>query len=124
MGAVIVPLTTAYAFSEFFGYEGSLDVPLHRGRLFYGIFIVQIILAGAIVLFPQISLFKIVLYTQSLNGVLLPLIMYFLIRLVNNKELMGKYVNNRITNTIMYISIGLIVIASLVVVVGGLLGWI
>lgn len=122
MGAVIVPLTTAYAFSEFFGYEGSLDTPLHKGRLFYWIFIIQIVIAGLIVLMPRVSLFKIVLYTQSLNGVLLPLIMYFLVKLVNNREIMGRYVNGPITNIIMYVSMSMIVIASFFVIIGGFFG--
>lgn len=122
IGVIIVPLTTAYAFSEFFGYEGSLDTPVHKGKLFYGLFVVQVIIAGIIVLLPHISLFKIVLYTQSLNGVLLPLIMYFLVKLVNNRELMGKYVNSKITNIVMYVSMSIIVIASLVVVIGGIMG--
>jgi NRAMP (natural resistance-associated macrophage protein)-like metal ion transporter len=77
MGIVIISLTTAYAFAEFFGFEGSLDVPFQKGKLFYGLFLFQLIVAALFVSIPGVSLFKIVFYTQSLNGILLPIIFYF-----------------------------------------------
>lgn len=95
MGIVIVSLSTAYAFSEFFGYEGSLDSSYYRGKSFYGIFLFQLIVAALIVLLPSVSLFNIVFYTQSLNGILLPIIIYFLLNFTNNKNMMGNYINNR-----------------------------
>jgi Mn2+/Fe2+ NRAMP family transporter len=98
MGAVIIPLTTAYAFSEFFGTEGSLDLPFAKSPLFYALFLFQIIIAFVIVLFPQISLFKIVLFTQSLNGLLLPLVIFFLLKFANDKKIMGTHTNNRFYN--------------------------
>lgn len=122
MGAVIVPLTTAYAFSEFFGYEGSLDLPFNRSKNFYIIFLVQLIIAFLIVLTPQVSLFSIVLFTQSLNGVLLPVILYFLLKFANDKELMGGYVNNRFYNYFTIASSVIIVIASIVILLGAIFG--
>jgi len=113
MGIVIIGLTTAYAFSEFFGYEGSLDAPFEKGKLFYGIFIGQLLMAFVIVLLPSISLFKIVFYTQSLNGVLLPFVFYFLLKIINNKGLMGKHINNRFYNC-------LAVFCSIIIVLSGL----
>ena len=122
MGAVIVPLTTAYAFSEFFGYEGSLDLPFNQSRNFYILFLIQLLLAFFIVLLPGVSLFKIVLFTQSLNGVLLPVILYFLLKFANDKELMGKHTNNKFYNFFTIISIIIIVLSSILVTVGAILG--
>ena len=56
LGCVIVSLTTAYAFSEFFGYSGSLDEDFHKSKLFYSTLLVQLVIATLIVMLPQISL--------------------------------------------------------------------
>ncbi len=117
IGAVVVALTTAYAFSEFFGYEGSLDGPQHKSKSFYIVFFIQIIIAFFVVLIPKISLFKIVLYTQSLNGILLPVIIYFLLKFANDKELMGNYTNNKFYNYFSVVSAVIIVLASIFVLV-------
>ena len=77
MGIIIIALTTSYAFSEFFGFTGSLDAPYERGKLFYGLFLFQLVVAALIVILPFASLFQIVFYTQSLNALLLPIIFFF-----------------------------------------------
>ncbi len=112
MGVVVVSLTTAYAFTEFFGFEGSLDAPFKKGRMFYGIFLFQLIIAACIVILPSISLFSIVFYTQSLNAILLPLLFYFLLKVTNDKEMMGDYTNNRWYNYIAVVSSVIIVVAA------------
>jgi Mn2+/Fe2+ NRAMP family transporter len=124
IGVVVVALTTAYAFSEFFGYEGSLDGPQNKSKSFYMVFLVQIIIALIFVMLPSVSLFKIALYTQSLNGILLPLIIYFLLKFLNDKELMGQYTNNRFYNYFAIASSVVIVIASGFVMVGTFMGWV
>lgn len=121
MGIVVISLSTAYAFSEFFGYAGSLDSSYDRGKLFYGIFLIQLIIAAIIVMIPSISLFKIVFYTQALNGALLPFVFYFLLKITNDKELMGKHTNNRFFNYFAIISSILIVLASVFTVVSFLI---
>ena len=112
MGIIIISLTTSYAFSEFFGFVGSLDAPYDRGKLFYGLFLFQLIAAALVVLFPFASLFQIVFYTQSLNALLLPVIFFFLLKITNNKELMGSYVNSKTYNYITVISSVIIILAS------------
>jgi NRAMP (natural resistance-associated macrophage protein)-like metal ion transporter len=115
LGCAIVPLATAYAFSEFFGYEGSLDVDFKRSRLFYGFFLVQILLGLIIILLPNVSLFSITLVADFMNGVMLPVIFYFLYRLTNNVELLGKYTNNRLQNVLL---IGSGIVISFGVIIG------
>ena len=95
MGVVVVGLTTTYAFSEFFGLTGSLDAPFNKSKIFYSVFIGQIILAFLVAMLPIIDLFKIVVTVQVLNAMALPPIFYFLIKFTNNPEIMGKYTNNR-----------------------------
>lgn len=117
IGIIIVGLTSAYAFSEFFGFTGSLDEPYRRGRSFYTTFLMSIILAALLVMTPWFSLFKIVIYTQSLNGILLPLFFYFLLKIVNDPELMGKYVNGKFYNIFAVTSTVFIVIAAIAAVI-------
>ncbi len=114
IGAAIVPLATAYAFSEFFGYEGSLDVDFNRSKLFYGFFMFQILLGLAIVMMPSVSLFKITLYADFLNGIFLPIVFFFLYKFSNSEELMGEYKNTRLKNFLLITAGVVITVASLV----------
>jgi Mn2+/Fe2+ NRAMP family transporter len=121
MGIVIVSLSTAYAFAEFFGVEGSIDAPADRGKLFYGIFLFQLLLAFAIVMIPSVSLFKIVFYTQSLNGAIMPFVFYFLLKITNDKDLMGVNINSKWYNYFATVSSVVIVFASLFTIISSLL---
>lgn len=120
IGAAIVPLATAYAFSEFFGYEGSLDVTYNKSKLFYGFFFFQIILGTIAVMFPQVSLFKITLYADFLNGIFLPIIFFFLYKFANNEELMGQHKNSKLQNVLLVASGIVITVASLIGGIGSL----
>jgi Mn2+/Fe2+ NRAMP family transporter len=102
-------------YSELFGYEGSLDQGFHKSRFFYGFFIFQIVLAALFVMQPKFSLFQITLYADFLNGLILPVIFYFLYRFANNPDIMGKYKNTRNQN-ITLILCGIVV--SLAIVFG------
>jgi NRAMP (natural resistance-associated macrophage protein)-like metal ion transporter len=117
IGIVIVSLTSAYAFSEFFGFIGSLDEPLRKGKSFYALFISKILVAVILVVTPWFPLFKIVLYTQSLNGVLLPFFFYFVLKIVNDKELMGEHTNSRLNNIFAVASSVFIAIAGVAAVI-------
>ncbi len=108
LGCAIVPLSTAYMYSELFGYEGSLDQGFSKSRFFYGFFIFQILLAAIFVMQPKFSLFQITLYADFLNGMILPLIFYLLYRFANNPDIMGKYRNTKRQN-IMLVTCGIVV---------------
>jgi len=93
MGLIVVSLSTAYAFSEFFGRSGSLDSNYKQSKSFYLIFIGQIVIAFLISLIPGISIFKLAIVTQTINAIVLPLVFFYLIRLTSSRGLMDKYVN-------------------------------
>jgi len=93
MGLIVVALSTAYAFSEFFGLSGSLDSNFKQSKAFYWLFTGQILLAAGLALIPGVSLFKLAIITQTINAVALPLVFYYLIKLTNDRGLMGKYTN-------------------------------
>jgi Mn2+/Fe2+ NRAMP family transporter len=112
MGLVIVSLSTAYAFAEFFGLSGSLDDSFKKSKTFYILYIVQLAIATVLSLLPGVSLFQLAVATQILNAVTLPLVFYFLIKLANDKELMGQFVNNAFQKYFSIIATVVIFIAS------------
>ena len=95
MGLVIVSLSTAYAFAEFFGLSGSLDDSYQKSKSFYILFIIQLIVATGVALFVPLSLFKVAVFTQTINAVALPPVFYYLIKLTNDRQLMGEFANNK-----------------------------
>ena len=112
MGLVIVPLSTAYAFSEFFGLSGSLDSDYQKSKTFYALFIMQLLVAALITTIPGISLFHFAIATQTLNAMILPLVFYYLIKLTSSKNIMGKYANNNFQKNFTTAASVFIVIAS------------
>ena len=91
MGLVIVSLSTAYAFAEFFGLSGSLNDSYQKSKTFYILFIFQLIVATVVALFIPLSLFKVAVFTQTINAVALPPVFYYLIKLTNDRQLMGEF---------------------------------
>ncbi len=94
MGLIVVSLSTAYAYAEFFGLQGSLDSNYKQSKSFYLIFIAQLLIATFIVMFPNISFFRLAIATQTINAIALPLVFYYLIKLASDKGLMGKHANS------------------------------
>ncbi len=112
MGLVIVSLSTAYAFAEFFGLPGSLDTSFKQSKTFYTIFIGQLVVATAVVMFPRVSLFQLAVTTQTINAMMLPLVFFYLISLTSNKKLMGEYANNAFQKYFTVVATVVITVAS------------
>jgi len=112
MGLVIVSLSTAYAFAEFFGLSGSLDDSFKKSKTFYILYVAQLVVATTFVLITNVSLFQVALVTQIINAVGLPLVFYFLIKLTSDYDLMGKFVNNAFQKYFAIVGSIVIVIAS------------
>ncbi len=117
MGLVIVSLSTAYAFAEFFGLSGSLDDSFKKSKTFYILYIAQLLIATLFVILTQVDLFQVALVTQIINAVALPLVFYYLIRLTNDRGLMGEFANNKFQKYFATVSSVVIVLASLFTVV-------
>ena len=116
MGLIVVSLSTAYAFAEFFGLQGSLDSNFKQSKSFYILFGLQLLFATIFSLLPSVGLFQLAIFTQILNATILPLVFYYLVKLTNNKLLMGKYVNNGFQKWFTIIGSIVIFIASLATV--------
>jgi Mn2+/Fe2+ NRAMP family transporter len=113
IGIITISLSTAYAFSEFFGVSGSLNDSFAYSKSFYILFLLQLVFAGIIVLLPQVSLFQIVMATQILNALMLPFIFYYLIKLTNDRGIMGEYANKPFQKYFSIVGTVVILIASM-----------
>lgn len=103
MAAGVLPLSTAYSVSEAFGWESGVGKSFHEAPLFYGLYTALIVLGAGIILFvPESRLVSIMLFSQAANGILLPLILVLMLKLVNDRSLMGEYVNSKGKNFVVW----------------------
>ncbi len=99
-GAFILPMATSFYVCEAFGWESGVNKKFKDAKNFYILLSVMIFISALLILIPKIDLISLMLFAQFINGILLPVILIIILRLVNNKKLMGKYVNNRFYNIV------------------------
>lgn len=106
LAAAVLPLATGYSLTEAFGLERGVDKGVREAPAFWAIF-TGLIALGAIVgmAIPRAAVVQLLLVVQVVNGVLLPILLVFIIRLVNNGELMGGYRNGRLYNALAWITV-------------------
>jgi Mn2+/Fe2+ NRAMP family transporter len=114
--AAILPLSTAYVVCEAFGWELGVDRSLKEAPAFFSIYTLLIVLGAAIILLPIKSLVQAMLASQTLNGVLLPVVLIVMLRLINDKRWMGKYVNGPVFNVIAWGIVGLLILLTVILV--------
>jgi Mn2+/Fe2+ NRAMP family transporter len=114
MGVVVISLSTAYAFTEFFGISGGLNTSYKQSKTFYILFLFQLIVAALATLIPGVSLFNLAVAAQALNATMLPLVFLFLIRLTSNKPLMKEHANNNFQTYFAIVCTIVIFISSMV----------
>ena len=112
--ASILPLSTAYTVCEGLGFESGLDKGFKEARFFYWLYTLLLAVGAAVVLIPNFPLVKVIIGSQVLNGVLLPVVLIFMLRLINRRELMGKYTNSLWLNVIAWTTTSVVICLSLV----------
>ncbi len=100
LSAAILPLATAYNICEGLGVESGVNKKFSEAPTFYWIYTFLIVGGAGFVLIPHLPLIKLILFSQVANGVLLPFVLIFMLKLVNKTELMGTYTNSRLGNII------------------------
>ena len=110
----VLPLSTTYALCEAFGFERGLNRSLRDAPVFYGAFIGIIVLSVLIVLIPGMPLFQMMILSQTINAILLPVILALVLKLANDQAVMGKYRNSKLTNVLAIIITALIVLVTIV----------
>lgn len=110
----VLPLSTTYAICEAFGFERGLNRSPKDAPIFYSLFVIIVLISVSIVLLPKMPLFSIMLLSQSVNAILLPVLLVLVIKLANDLIIMNSYGNKRLNNIF---AITLTVMISLVTVV-------
>lgn len=117
LACCVIPLSTSYAVCEAFGFESGLNNKIKEAPVFFGLFLFMIVISAVVILIPGVSLINIILVTQQLAGVLCPVVLIFMIKLVNDPEIMGTYVNNHVQNFIAKATVVLIIALTIITVV-------
>lgn len=113
--ATILPLATAFYICEAFGFEAGIDRKLKEAPEFYALFTVIMAIGILIILIPGAPLVQITIWTQVINGVLLPVVLICMLRMVNNKEIMGEYTNNGVKNLVGSLTVGILIVLTVVI---------
>ena len=113
LAAGVLPLATAYSISEALGFEKGVSRSFREAPIFLGTFTFLVAVGAAIAIVPNLPLFRVLLVTQVINGLLLPVILFAVLRLVNDRELMGTHVNGPIYNVAAWLTAIVVTILSL-----------
>ncbi len=119
--ATILPLATAFFVSEAFGFEAGIDKKWNEAPEFYILYTSILVIGIIIILIPGAPLIAITLWTQILNGVLLPVVLVSMMLLINNKNIMGEYVNKPMHNIIGWTAVVVLIVLSFILIISPLI---
>lgn len=123
LAAGVLPLATTYMMSEAMGIERGVDRTWSEAPVFMGLFTGLIVLGAAVALLPGLPLIDVLVGVYVLNGLLLPVELFAILRLVNDRELMGEHVNGKVYNLVAWGIAIVVSILSLALIVLTVLGW-
>ncbi len=103
--ACILPLSTAYSVCEGLGFESGVNKRFREAPIFYWLYTLLIVIGAGFVLIPGFPLIRMILVSQVINGVLLPVVLIFMVLLVNKRDLMQNWVNSRIYNLVVWVTV-------------------
>lgn len=119
--ASILPLTTAYTVCEAFGWEYGIDRSFSEAPKFYTVYTVFIVGGAAFIMIPNMPLITVMLLSQTINGLLLPVVLTCMLKIIRNRDVMGDYVNGDTYNTIAWIAVGVLYVLDLWLVLSSVL---
>lgn len=122
LAGAVLPLATSYAVSEAFGVPKGVNLDFRRARIFFTLFTALIIIGAALALVPGLPVIEMLVAVQVLNGALLPVVLIFILRLINDQRLTGELKNTRLANVLGWGTFALITTAVAVMLGGQLLG--
>jgi Mn2+/Fe2+ NRAMP family transporter len=117
MAAGVLPLATAYSISEALGYEKGVSRSFREAPIFLGTFTFLVAVGSAIAVIPNLPLIRVLLITQVINGLLLPIILFAVMKLVNKRELMGSHVNGPLYNIVAWLTVIVVTTLSVLYIV-------
>jgi len=110
--ASILPLATAYYICEALGFEAGIDKNWNEAPVFYWFYTFLVAAGAGIILIPRIPLIQVMLWSQVINGILLPFVLIFMLILINNRDIMGDYVNSRSFNAVAWVTVMVMIILT------------
>src|SRR5207253_995819 len=110
----VVPLSTAYTITEAFGWERGVGQRFGEAPAFFGIFTGIIVIGAIAVLLPRVPLVPLILLSQEINGLILSAVLIYILVLVNDRRIMGAYVNGPLANVVAGLTVaGLLALTAL-----------
>jgi Mn2+/Fe2+ NRAMP family transporter len=122
--ATILPLSTAHVICEGMGFEAGLDHKFREAPAFYWLYTILIVVGAGIVLIPNVPLWKIFIFSQVGNGVWLPIVVIFILLLVNRKDLMGEHTNTLGFNVVAWITAIAMIALTIVLMAQAVMQWV
>lgn len=117
LAAGVLPLSTAYTFTEAFGFEIGISRRLREAPAFYGIYTGAIVIGAAVALIPGFNPIDVMIFSQVVNGILLPVILIFMLKLINDKRIMGDYTNSPLYNFAVWMMVIALILFSIIILV-------
>jgi len=118
--ATILPVATSFYICEALGFEAGIDKKWKEAPQFYWLYTSIIVIGAGIILLPGAPLIQISLWSQRINGILLPVVLLCMMLIINKEEVMGGHVNNKLQNTVSWVTIVTLVALSVIMVVTSL----
>ena len=116
-GACILPLSTAYYICEGMGWESGVDKDFEQAPQFFWLFTIIILVSAGLILIPDAPLMTIMFISQVVNGAVLPFVLMFMIKLINDKNLMGTYVNGPVFNVIAWLTVVIMIVLTVIMTI-------
>ena len=122
LAACVLPLTAAYAVCEAFGWERGIDRSWSEAPAFNAIYTFVIAFGAAFVMLPDLNLISVMVFSQTIGGILLPFLLIFMVRIVNDRRIMGRYVNGRLYNAFTWGTVVVVITLTAALLVMTVLG--
>jgi NRAMP (natural resistance-associated macrophage protein)-like metal ion transporter len=117
LAAFVLPLATAYGLSEAFGWESGVNKTFREAPQFLGFYTAFIVIGAGVIMVPNAPLIKIMFLSQTINGVLLPIVLIIMLRLVNDASIMGEFVNSKRMNMITWLTVTVLILLTVMLLV-------
>ncbi|HEX5239721.1 MAG TPA: Nramp family divalent metal transporter [Candidatus Limnocylindrales bacterium] len=114
LAATIMPISTAFVICEAFGWESGVGKRFADAPAFFSIYTFVLAIGALVVLIPGLDLVPVIVGSQNLQGLLLPIVLIFMVLLVNDDRLMGRHRNGRIGNVLAWAAVGIVVVLDAV----------
>lgn len=121
LAAFVLPLATAYGLSEAFGWESGVNKTFREAPQFLGFYTAFIVIGAGVILTPDAPLIDIMFLSQTINGILLPIVLIIMLRLVNDRTVMGEYVNSRRMNIVTWTTVAVLIALTAMLLVTSLI---